>query len=31
MAANNIGRAMREFKNAMRGPQDDLDKSTKID
>ncbi len=30
-AGKNIGRAMREFKNAMRGLKDDLDKSTKID
>jgi sec-independent protein translocase protein TatA len=30
-AGKNIGRAVREFKNAMRGLKDDLDKSTKID
>jgi sec-independent protein translocase protein TatA len=30
-AGKNIGRAMREFKNAMRGLKDDLDNSTKID
>ena len=30
-AGKNIGKAMREFKNAMRGLKDDLDKSTKID
>jgi len=30
-AGKNIGRAVREFKNAMRGLKDDLDKSTRID
>lgn len=30
-AGKNIGRAVREFKNAMRGLKDDLDRSTKID
>ena len=27
----NLGKGIREFKNAMRGLQDDLEKSTKID
>ena len=30
-AGKSIGKAVREFKNAMRGLKDDLDKSTKID
>jgi sec-independent protein translocase protein TatA len=30
-AGKNIGRAVREFKNAMRGLKDDLDNSTRID
>ncbi len=30
-AGKNIGKAVREFKNAMRGLKDDLDKSTRID
>jgi sec-independent protein translocase protein TatA len=27
----NLGRAMREFKNAMRGVKEDLERSTRID
>ena len=27
----NLGRGIREFKNAMRGIQDDIEKATKID
>ncbi|HSQ76205.1 MAG TPA: twin-arginine translocase TatA/TatE family subunit [Bacteroidota bacterium] len=27
----NLGKAMREFKNAMRGVKEDLDRSTRID
>ena len=30
-AGKNIGKAMREFKNAMRGLKDDLDNSTRLD
>ncbi len=30
-AGKNIGRAVREFKNAMRGLKDDLDNSTRLD
>ena len=30
-AGKSIGKAVREFKNAMRGLKDDLDKSTRID
>jgi sec-independent protein translocase protein TatA len=30
-AGKNIGKAVREFKNAMRGLKDDLDNSTRID
>ena len=30
-AGKNIGKALREFKNAMRGLKDDLDNSTRID
>jgi sec-independent protein translocase protein TatA len=30
-AGKNIGKAVREFKNAIRGLKDDLDNSTRID
>lgn len=30
-AGKNIGKAVREFKNAMRGVKDDLDRATRID
>jgi sec-independent protein translocase protein TatA len=30
-AGKNIGKAVREFKNAMRGLKDDLDNSTRLD
>jgi len=30
-AGKNLGRAIREFKNAMRGVKEDLERSTRID